>query len=111
MNSPKTVTLKPEGPVEISTGSDGRAVVSSEQLVSTNIKEILSYGIENIIEIRSYNIEQRDGKIYHHVVFHSGGSIELSVDLDGKNFNASTKELATSFRGGNRILIKSVSAK
>ena len=79
--------------------------------VSSTMENILSYGIENIVDIRSYNIEQKDGKIFHHVVFHSGGTIELSMDLDGSNFKARAKDMISSVSNGERILIKERNSK
>lgn len=106
MTESKHVTFKPEGTITTSTGSDGVLTISSDEPVSTDMKTILSYGIENIVDIRSYNIKQKDGKIFHHVVFNSGGTIELSFEPGGKNFSASAHEMTANIKNGERVLIK-----
>ncbi|HCR4035359.1 TPA: hypothetical protein OOF66_001588 [Morganella morganii] len=106
MTESKQITLKPEGVVTISTDSDGIKTISSDEPLSTNIKTILSYGIENIVDIQSYNIEQKDGKTFHHIVFNSGGTIELSFEPGGKNFSATAHEMLTTITNGERVLIK-----
>lgn len=106
MSESKSVTFKPEGVVNITTGPDGVTAIASDKPISTHIDQILSYGIENIADIRSYDVEQKEGKIFHHIVFNSGGTIELSFDPDGKNFNSSASGLSAEIIEGNRILIK-----
>lgn len=110
MTDPKPVTFKPDGPVKIELDADGVPTMTGKA-VSSTMENILSYGIENIVDIRSYNIEQKDGKIFHHVVFHSGGTIELSMDLDGNNFKARAKDMISSVSNGERILIKERNSK
>lgn len=111
MTDSKGVTFKPAGTATVTIGSDGIPTISSDEPISTTMKQILSYGIENIVDIRSYNIEHKDGKVFHHVVFNSGGTIELSMDLDGKNFSASANDMTSSVTGGNRILIREQNSK
>ncbi|NDO82658.1 hypothetical protein CJP72_18330 [Citrobacter sp. NCU1] len=97
--------MKPEGVATITTDSDGIPVITSDKSISSTIENILSYGIENIVDIRSYNIEQKDGKTFHHVVFNSGGTIELSFEPGGKGFSASAHQMTAKVTNGERILI------
>ncbi|EKN4693291.1 hypothetical protein JE939_000017 [Yersinia ruckeri] len=106
MTESKHITFKPEGVITISTDSDGIKTISSDDPISTDMKTFLSYGIENIVDIQSYNIEQKDGRIFHHIVFNSGGTIELSFEPGGKNFSASAHEMLATVTNGERIMIK-----
>jgi len=110
MSESKSFTMKPEGSVTITTDKDGNRTISSEKPISTHIDKILSYGIENLVDIRSYTIEHKDGEIFHHVVFNSGGTLDLSFDSEGK-FKATAHELSYSITEGQRVLIKEKSSK
>lgn len=105
MTESKSFTIKPEGELSITTGADGKRVISSDKPISAHMDKILSYGIENLVDIRSYKIEHKDGKIFHHVVFNSGGTLDLSFDSEGK-FNATANELGYSITEGQRVLIR-----
>lgn len=110
MTDSKAVTFKPSGVATITTGSDGIPTITSDDKISSTMENILSYGIENIVDIRSYNIEQKDGKTYHHVVFNSGGTIDLSFDSNGK-FSASVHQMSAKVTNGERILISEMNSK
>lgn len=106
MTEPKPLTINPsDGPLTVKIGEDGIPSVHAKSASST-IENILSFGIENICEIRSYDIERKDGKIFHSVVFNSGGTIELSFAPDGTDFNSSIKGMTTEVIDGERILVK-----
>ncbi len=106
MTEPKPVAMKStDGPLKVTLGKDGEASVRAKKISST-MDTILSFGIENITDIRSYNIEHKDGKICHSVLFHSGGTIELSFMPDGTNFSASVHGMAQQVIDGDRIYIK-----
>ncbi|NUL36626.1 hypothetical protein [Kosakonia sacchari] len=110
MTESKSFTMKPEGAVTVTTGADGIRNISSEKPIKTHMDKIISYGIENLVDIRSYTIEHKDGKIFHHVVFNSGGTLDLSFDSEGK-FSANTHGMSYLITEGQRVLIKEKSSK
>lgn len=106
MTEPKPVTVTPiDGPLEVKIGADGIPSVHAKT-ISSHIEKILSFGIENIIDIRSYDIEHKDGKTFHSVVFNSGGTIELSFSPDGSDFQGSVSGMAQRIIDGERIVIR-----
>lgn len=106
MTEPKPVTVTPtDGPLEVKIGADGIPSVHAKSISST-MDQILSFGIENIGDIRSYDIERKDGKIFHSVVFNSGGTIKLSFAPDGSDFQASVSGMAQQIIDGERIVIR-----
>ena len=105
MTEPKPVTMTPtDGPLEIKIGEDGSPVVRAKS-VSAHMDKILSFGIEQLADICSYEIERKDGKIFHSVVFNSGGTIELSFAPDGSDFQATISGLKQRIIDGERIII------
>lgn len=110
MTESKSFTLKPEGVITITTDANGKRTISSEKPISTQMDNILSYGIENLVDIRSYTIDHKDGKIFHKVVFNSGGTLDLSFDSEGK-FSATVHEMSYLVTEDQRVLIKEKSSK
>jgi hypothetical protein len=110
MNDPKFLMVKPEDVVPMATDADGNRKCTSDKTISVNMDKILCYGIENIVDIRSYNIEIKDGMIHHHVVFNSGGTLDLSIDSEG-NFSANVHEMSYKITGRHSVLIKENASK
>ncbi len=50
---------------------------------------ITGVSIKNIIDVKSYNIDERNGFVYHSIQFRNGSSVEVEHSNSKVNFHAS----------------------
>lgn len=93
--------------VSVHTDKDGVMNLSTEGSMSSNIDQIKSFGIANIVSITDYQINKDGSVISHSIKFRNGGSIELSFNEDGTNFSATISGMTSHVRNGEEILISS----
>lgn len=91
----------------VHTDASGVVNISTEGSMSSNIDQIKSFGIANIVSITDYQINNNGSLISHSIKFRNGGSIELSFNEDGTNFSATISEMSSQIHNGNEILIRS----
>ncbi|WP_174635049.1 hypothetical protein [Yersinia thracica] len=104
---PKSFSIKNEGEASFERNADGSLIVSSDKPIGVDIKNLLSVGIENIIDVEKYEINTLCGVTSHYVKFRNKGEVKFSYNESGKIVTFEVIELRASISNGDRLLIHS----
>lgn len=74
--------------------------------MSFDIKRIASVGIENIMDLQSYGLSRRDGRVMHLIEFIGGGTCEMTYSEAGKLEVFSGHSISLSFKPGDHLVLK-----
>ncbi|SWY00441.1 Uncharacterised protein [Klebsiella pneumoniae] len=99
-------TVRPEGEVNMRTSEDGSLVFTSNKPTSVDMNNILSVGIYNVIDIKSYELKQIDNITKHFITFHNGGTVNIEYSNEGGVLNYSARGMITELEHGERIMVK-----
>lgn len=69
------------------------------------MNSILSIGVQNVVDISSYQLEHLENSTRHFIEFHGGGTVTLEYSRDGKILNCSIRNLKSEVEGGERIMV------
>ncbi|MGF2654852.1 hypothetical protein ACQUWL_20385 [Serratia marcescens] len=102
----KPFTVKPEGKVVLENKADGTVAFSSDKPMALNMNNILSVGVQNVVDIKSYQLDHLESSTRHLIEFHGGGSVTLEYSHDGEIIQCSIRELLSEVERGERIMVK-----
>ena len=102
----KSFTVTPTGEMKDKTEPDGTLALSSEKPVSIDMKNILSIGIQNVVDIKSYQQEHLEHSTRHIIEFHGGGKVDLEYSDSKDIIKCSIRGLITEIEQGRIIVIR-----
>lgn len=105
-NKSQSFTVKPAGEMKVNTESDGRLELKSEKPISVDMDNILSIGIQNVVDIKSYQLEHKEHSTHHAIEFHGGGTVDLEYANSGEIIKCSIRGLITELDHGRIMVIK-----
>ena len=99
-------TVTPAGEMKVKTKPDGTLAVSSEKSVSIDMENILSIGIQNVVDIKSYQQERLEHSTRHIIEFHGGGKVDLEYSHSEEIIKCSIHGLITEIEQGRITVIR-----
>lgn len=106
---PKPFTMKPEGQMTIKIESDGTISSSSDKPLEINLQNIEAVGIENVVDVESYEISRLFNSVSHFIKFFGGGEVKFAYNQQGELLEFSAHQVTLSIKNGERIVLKKAS--
>ncbi len=105
-DKPHQFSIKPDGLMFVTTGADGKLYVQSDQPITIDLKTISSVGIENLVHVKSHEINELYNFISHLVRFRDGGEVEFAYNSDGVLLKCQGRKVLAVVQNGERLIFK-----
>lgn len=79
--------------------------VTPEDIVTGDVGEITTIGIDNITDLKAYRMGQVDDRVTHFMEFNNGGTCEVTYLMNGKLEVFAGKHIQVQIKPGQYIVI------
>jgi hypothetical protein len=77
-------TINDDGTISVTTPEGRQVHTKPRGDICVSFDQITSIGVNNIVDIVSYNLVEHQGVTLHNIVFRDGGIVSLGYDSNGK---------------------------